>query len=470
MSPSPGTQPGTLTGTLERVDASIDDALSRLFALLRIPSVSAQPEHAADCAAAARYLRDELLACGFDASIRDTPGHPMVVAHDLGATTGPHVLFYGHYDVQPVDPLALWKTAPFEPTLITTESGRVEITARGASDDKGQVMTFIEACRALRAQTGALPVRVSIILEGEEESGSDNLRPFLEQHREELRADIALICDTGMIAPDQPAITGSLRGLVGEEVTIEAARRDLHSGLYGNAARNPIECLCTILGTVRDADGRVTLPGFYDGIAVPPDGQRAAWRAIDPDDNGLLGPVGLAVPAGEAGFTALEQTWCRPSFEINGISGGYEGEGFKTVLPARATAKVSFRLVPGQDPERIRAAFRAHVNAALPSDCRARFTPHGGSKGIALPPDGPFMDAALGALSAEWAPNRAVVIGGGGSIPVVSDLREVLGMDTLLIGFALDDDRIHAPNEKYDLASFHKGIRAWVRVLDALAS
>jgi len=461
----------SLDTTLNRVDASLDDALERLKAFLRIPSVSAQPVHAADCAATAQFLCDELTDCGFEASVRQTPGHPMVVAHDLSATTGPHVLFYGHYDVQPVDPLHLWKTPPFEPTIVTTESGRVVIVARGASDDKGQVMTFIEACRALRAETGALPLRVSIILEGEEESGSENLLPFLQANRDELTADIALICDTSMAGPDRPAITGSLRGMVGDEVTIHAARRDLHSGLYGNAARNPIEVLSRILGSVRDEEtGRVTLPGFYDGVALPSDEVRAGWRTIAPDDSMLLGPIGLHRAAGEQGFTALEQTWCRPSFEINGMTGGYTGDGFKTVLPAKASAKISFRLVPGQNPDAVRATFRAHVQSMLPEDCTAEFDGHGGSAGIALPADGPFMSAALDALSAEWAPHDAVLIGSGGSIPVVADLRNALGMDSLMIGFALDDDQIHAPNEKYDLTSFHKGIRSWVRVLSALGT
>ncbi|WP_323993393.1 dipeptidase [Nguyenibacter sp. L1] len=459
-----------LTPVLDRVDRTLEASLERLFAFLRIPSISAQPAHAGDCRRAAEWLCAELAGIGLDASVRETPGHPMVVAHDRGAAEGPHVLFYGHYDVQPVDPLDLWHSAPFEPQLVRDgDGGGARIVARGASDDKGQVMTFVEALRALRAECGTLPLRVSMVIEGEEESGGANLLPFLQANRDELHADVALICDTGMLEGGVPAITTALRGMVGEEVVIRGADRDLHSGIYGNAACNPLEVLCRILGAVRDpATGRVLLPGFYDGVQDPPEAVRAQWRAIAPSDAGFLGPVGLSVPAGEQGYSAVEQTWCRPTFEINGISGGYAGDGFKTVLPAEASAKISFRLVSGQDPARIRDAFRAHVRAMLPADCTVRFTPHGGSRASVVPADGPRLRAALAALGAEWG-RPAVTVGSGGSIPVVSEVRQALDMDSLLIGFARDDDRIHSPNEKYDLTSFHRGIRSWVRVLDALA-
>ncbi|CDG39101.1 MULTISPECIES: M20/M25/M40 family metallo-hydrolase [Asaia] len=454
---------------LQQVDRDLEKSLDRLFAFLRIPSVSAQPKHAADCRTAAEWLREELSALGFDASVRETAGHPMVVGHEQTASSGPHVLFYGHYDVQPTDPLNLWKSDPFDPAIVTEADGRKIIVARGASDDKGQLLTFIEACRAWKAIKGDLPLKISILIEGEEESGGANLMPFLKANAAELKADVALICDTGMPDRRTPAITTGLRGLVGEEVVIDCATHDLHSGMFGNAARNPIELLCKALGSVRDDKGRVMLPGFYDGVVAPSDTVRAQWRAIFPDDAATLGPVGLSSAAGEDGFTAIEQIWARPSYEINGISGGYEGDGFKTVLPARAMAKVSFRLVPGQNPERVREAFRAHIRSVLPVDAKVSFAEHGASSGFAVPEEGPFLQTALAALGEEWGV-PAVSIGCGGSIPVVAEVKEALDMDSLLVGFAQDDDRIHSPNEQYGVESFHKGIRSWVRILDAFST
>ncbi len=465
----------TPASALALVDGQLEASLERLFALLRIPSVSTQPEHAPDCRRAAEWLCRDLASLGFEAGVRDTPGLPIVVAHDRSATAGPHVLFYGHYDVQPVDPIELWTSGPFEPALVDAPAGLGHtagdrwITARGASDDKGQVMTFLEALRAIRAADGRYPLQISVLLEGEEESGGPSLRPFLEAHAGELRADVALICDTDMLEGGVPAITSMLRGLVGEEITITCADRDLHSGLYGNAARNPLHLLVEILATLRDADGRVMLPGFYDNVVLPPESVRRDWARIGGDDAALLGPIGLAQAAGEVGYTALEQTWARPTCEINGITGGYGGAGFKTVLPGKASAKVSFRMVAGQDPETVRDAFRAHVRARIPSDCSVAFQSHGCSRASALPIDGPYLQAALAALGEEWG-RPAAVVGSGGSIPVVRDLQEALGMDSLLIGFARNDNRIHSPNEKYDLSSFHHGARSWVRVLYRLAA
>ncbi len=458
-----------ISRALDHIDATIEPSVGRLFDLLRIPSISTQPDHAADCRRAAEWLCRDLAGMGFEASVRETPGHPIVVAHELSSRSGPHVLFYGHYDVQPVDPLSLWDTAPFEPSLREDPvRGRKIIVGRGASDDKGQVMTFLEACRALRATLGELPLRISVLIEGEEESGGANLMPFLQAHAEELRCDVALICDTGLAADGVPAITTMLRGLVGEEVVITAADRDLHSGIFGNAARNPIHVLADLIAGLRDAEGRVTLPGFYDGVRDLPESVRAAWRALGLEDALVLGTVGLSVPAGEAGYSALEQTWSRPSCEVNGISGGYQDAGFKTVLPARASAKISFRLVAGQDPEAIRESFRDYVLGRLPPDCRASFSSHGASRASAVPFEGAALRVALAALSEEWG-RPAVTIGSGGSIPVVGELQEALGVDALLVGFGRDDDRIHSPNEKYDLDSFHHGIRSWVRILHALA-
>ncbi len=456
-----------LEPVLAAIDEGMDASLSRLFELLRFPSISTDPAHAQDCRRAAEWLADELRSVGFAADIRETTGHPMVVGHHPGGSEdAPHVLFYGHYDVQPVDPIELWHSDPFEPRLEELADGKRVIRARGASDDKGQLMLFVEACRAWKKVHGALPCRVTILFEGEEESGSASLQPFLEANAEELKADVALVCDTNMWG-DTPAIATSLRGLVGEEVILSAASRDLHSGYYGGIAANPIHVLARILADLHDADGRVTLPGFYDGVEETPPAILRSWEMLAGEDNDLLREVGLSVPAGEKGRGLLERVWARPTVEVNGIQGGYAGEGFKTVIAAQASAKVSFRLVHRQDPHRIRAAFREFVRQRLPADCSVSFAEHGASGAIQLDPDSPWVGLAMQALSQEWE-RPAVRIGMGGSIPVVGDFKKLLDMDCLLVGFARDDDCIHSPNEKYDLESFHKGQRSWARILDIL--
>jgi acetylornithine deacetylase/succinyl-diaminopimelate desuccinylase-like protein len=457
-----------LDQVLQRIDDELPQSLDRLFALLRIESISTDPAYSERCAAAADWLAAELKGLGFDADARPTPGHPMVVAHDGSGVSGPHVLFYGHYDVQPVDPLAEWTSPPFEPTIETARDGSKRIRARGASDDKGQLMTFVEACRAWKTVAGSLPVKVSLLLEGEEESGSRNLEPFLETNAEELRGDVALVCDTGMWSRERPAITTMLRGMVGDEVTITAASRDLHSGGYGSAARNPIHVLADILAALHDPNGAVTIPGFYDDVGEIPAEVKAIWDSLDFDGAEFLGDVGLTIPAGEKGRSVLEMIWSRPTLEVNGIVGGYTGDGFKTVIPSKASAKVSFRLVGDQDPERLRLLFRSFVWERVPADCKVDFKSHGGSPALRLPFDGPFLQKARQALTAEWHQDAAIV-GAGGSIPVVGSFKRLLGMDSLMIGFGLDDDRIHSPNEKYELSSFHGGIRSWARVLAALA-
>jgi len=456
-----------LDTVLARIDADLDAALDRLKALLRIKSISTDPAYAAECRAAGAWLVGDLASIGFQATLHDTPGHPIVTGHARDAA-GPSALFYGHYDVQPVDPIELWEGDPFEPVLLTRPDGSRYIRARGASDDKGQVMTFVEACRAWKAVTGKLPIPVSLVIEGEEESGGASLPPFLEAHAAELEADIGLICDTGMLDPKTPAITTMLRGLCGEELIIEAANRDLHSGLYGSAARNPNHVLARILADLHDETGRVTIPGFYDGVHELAPELEAAWDNLPVDAADFLGAVGLSVPAGEAGRSIFEQTWSRPTAEVNGMGGGYQGEGFKTVIPARASAKVSFRLVFDQDPDRIREAFRSFVRARVPADCSVRFIEHGSGRAITFPIDAPAFGRTRDALTAEWG-REAVFIGSGGSIPVAHELEAKLGMNVVLTGFALDDDRIHSPNEKYELESFRKGIRSWARILAALA-
>lgn len=452
---------------LAQIDATLPEALERLMALLRIPSISTDPAFAADCARAADWLVEDLKSLGFTAAARPTPGHPMVVGHYGQGEGGPHLLFYGHYDVQPVDPLELWSRDPFDPELQDTPKGKV-IRARGASDDKGQLMTFLEALRAWKAVHGTLPCRLTIFLEGEEESGSPSLIPFLQENADELRADIALICDTGLFQDTAPAIVTMLRGLLGEEITIHAANKDLHSGMFGGLARNPIHVLSRILANLHDDTGRVQVPGFYDGVTELPDEIRAQWQNLAFDHAKFLGDVGLSVPAGEQDRTPLEMIWSRPTAEVNGITGGYTGDGFKTVLPAEARAKVSFRLVGQQDPEQLRDSFRQWVRDQLPADCTATFAAHGASPAGVMQITHPAFEAARAALAEEWG-RAAAYVGCGGSIPIAGYFKTHLGMDAMLLGFGRDDDQIHSPNEKYDLECFHKGIRSWARLLARLA-
>lgn len=463
--------PPDVAPVLEALDREADAALKRLFALLAIPSVSTDPVHAEDCARAAQWCAEALGEAGFEAEVRPTQGQPMVVGHagGRGRRTGPRVLFYGHYDVQPADPLEAWERPPFEPWLADDPRHGKMIVGRGASDDKGQLLTFIEACRAWRQAHGGPPLAVSVLLEGEEESGSPSLGPFLDAHQDELKADIALVCDTNQWDANTPAITTMLRGLAFAEIEIEGPPRDLHSGLYGGPAGNPIRALTHILGGLHDGDGRVRIPGFYDGIVEPTPAQREQWQALDFDAAAFLAEIGRSEPAGERDRSVLEQLWSRPTAEINGIVGGYTGPGTKTVIPGRASAKLSFRLVPGQDPKRVLAGFRRFVEERVPTDYRVRVLNEGGSPAVGFDTDAPAFRAAARALEEEWG-RAPVLMGCGASIPIVQSFKSLLGMDSLLIGFALPDDRIHAPNEKYNLASFRRGARSWVRVLRALAA
>ena len=456
----------TLDPVLAHIDAHIENTTAHLFDLLRIPSVSTDPAYRADCDRAADWLVQDLKSIGFDATKRVTSGHPMVVAHAGG--TGPHVMFYGHYDVQPVDPLDLWDSPPFEPSLEPGDLGPV-IRARGSSDDKGQLMTFVEACRAWKSVHGTLPGKISMFFEGEEESGSPSLVPFMTENAEELTADIALICDTGLFGNDTPGIVTRLRGLLGEELTVTGPSKDLHSGMYGGVSMNPARVLAKIIAALHDDTGRITIPNFYDGVRELSPEIAAQWDGLKFDSDGFLAQVGLSEPAGEKGRTALEMIWSRPTCEVNGIWSGYTGAGFKTVLPSQASAKISFRLVGQQDPNAIRESFRSMVQSLLPPDCSVEFREHGTSAGSEMTTDDPAFGAAREALSDEW-PQAAAFVGCGGSIPIAGHFKTILGMDAMLIGFARDNDAIHSPNEKYDQRSFHKGIRSWARILHQLYS
>ena len=456
-----------LDAVLAKLDANAEAALNRLFALLAIPSISTDPACKSDCAKAAAWLAAELSGIGFAASVRETPGHPMVVAHAKPARRDvPHVLFYGHYDVQPPDPRDLWESDPFQPRLVEGAHGR-RIVARGAADDKGQLMTFLEAARAFH-ETGGLPCEVTVLLEGEEETGSPSLPGFLAANKADLAADLMLVCDTGMWDATTPAITTMLRGLVLQEVVIRAAERDLHSGIFGGAAVNPIHVLAKIIADLHDATGRVTLAGFYDGVSELPKEIADQWRDLHFDEKKFLADVSLSRPAGEQKRSVLEMVWSRPTCDVNGIVGGYIAAGSKTVLPAQASAKFSFRLVGKQNPDAVEESFRAFVRQRLPPDCHAEFISHGASPALQLPVASEALTRARRALQQEWG-KEPVLVGCGGSIPIVGMFKHDLGMDALMIGFGLEDDRIHSPNEKYELSSFHKGARSWARVLNALA-
>ena len=434
--------------------------------------MATDPAHAGDCRATAEWLANRLKAMGLETALRDTTGQPVVVGKYEPPGSGshlPHILFYGHYDVQPPDPLDLWETPPFTPQVRKGKDGTESIFARGASDDKGQLMTFLEASRAWLSVHGALPFRLTVLIEGDEEGDTTHLDRFLEQNAAEFAADAAFICDTELWDAKTPAIITMLRGCISDEVTITGPRIDLHSGYYGGPAVNPIKVLSSILAGLHDKNGRIAIPGFYDGVKPIPPKRRKQWAALDFDAGRFLGDIGLAVPAGEKGYSALEQLWARPTAEVNGIYGGYRGVGSKTVLPAEATAKITFRLVEGQDPRKIRRGFRDFVRSRLPKDCKASFTDSGGdSTGIRVAEDTPWIAAAKTALAEEWD-NPPVLAGGGFSIPVVESFKVHLGVDSLLVGFSHENDGAHSPNEKYDISSYHKGIRSWARIIAQLA-
>jgi acetylornithine deacetylase/succinyl-diaminopimelate desuccinylase-like protein len=452
---------------LDRVLATIEgrrvQSVAQLTQLLAIPSVSTKPDHAPDMQRCAQWLVDQLRFAAMEASIMPTPGHPIVVAKNRHEPGRPTVLVYGHYDVQPPEPLEQWTSPPFEPTVRSNA-----IYARGAVDDKGQVWAHIEAITAWQAN-GGLPVNLTLLVEGEEEIGSRNLEPFVKHHVDALRADIAVISDTNQFARGFPAITYGLRGLVYIEVQITAADHDLHSGMYGGAVPNPANILCQVLATLHDERGRVTIPGFYDDVVPLSEEERAMWRKLPFDEKQFADELKLTGLQGEEGYTALERKWARPTCDINGLTSGYQGPGAKTIIPSTASAKVSMRLVPKQDPAQIRDAFERVLRERCPSTVHVEVRPHSLSPGALVPINSRPMQLAADALRIGFGA-EPTLMREGGSIPVVGLLKRVLGLDTLLVGFGLPDDRVHAPDEKFDLDALHGGTRTAAALYERLAT
>ena len=473
--------PAHLDKVLHHLDADEKKALDRMVRWLSIPSVSTDPAHAKDCRAAADWANDALKEAGFDSGVLptgtpDKPGHPVVLAHSHGDDdyAGPHVLFYGHYDVQPPDPLDLWDSPPFEPTFKPAEPGGPgeRVVARGAVDDKGQVMMFLEAMRAWH-DVSAKPaggVRMTVMLEGEEESGSVNLAHFVEEHKERLgAADVCLISDTGMLARGKPAITYGIRGLAYTEITLHGPNQDLHSGAWGGRVLNPATELARIIARLHDDDRRVTIPGFYDDVRELTQAERDAWKALPLDPAAALEKVGLPpeADAGEAGFSAYEREWARPTAEVNGIFGGYTGHGAKTIIPSKATAKISFRLVADQDPEKITRAFFEWLEPQAPAGFTWTLTDHGGGAPATVPTESPTLAAAKRAIKRATGEDPAM-IKTGGSIPVAGMLKQAIDLDTIFMGFGLDDDRVHSPNEKFELDCYRLGAKSHAVLIDEL--
>ncbi len=429
----------------------------------KIPSVSTKPEHAQDCRRAAQWLADQLTPAGLDTSVMETGGHPVVVAKNKHEAGRPTVLFYGHYDVQPPEPLDLWKSPPFEPE---TRDGKV--FARGAADDKGPVWAHLDAIITYQAH-GGLPVNLVCLIEGEEENASENLEAFVKNYAQALKADVAVVSDTGQFGPGRPAITYGLRGLCYQEVTLTASNTDLHSGMFGGTVPNAANELSRLIASLHDADGRVTVDGFYEDVIPLTDDERAAWKALDFDDAGYFSDLGLKDGSGESGYTTLERKWARPTLDVNGITTGYQGDGAKTVIPAKASAKISMRLVPGQSWTKVRDAFQETLRNRCPDNCTLEFLDHGGIDASLLPKDSPAMSLAGEAVEIGFG-TKPVTIREGGSIPVGSLFKEALGLDTLFVGFGLPDDNLHAPNEKMDLAAFHSGRRTAAALYDKLKS
>lgn len=435
------------------VDANSARLLEELFQLIRIPSISTLPEHDGDVARAAQFTADALKTAGLEnIEIIPTERHPLIYADWLHAPGKPTVLCYGHYDVQPPDPLELWVSPPFEP-----EVRNGNIYARGAVDDKGQMYAHIKALEAVKALTGTFPLNIKVLIEGEEEIGGASIAKYVPEHKEKLKADVALVSDTALYAEGIPTLCIGLRGLCYMEVEAQGPSRDLHSGLYGGAAPNAVFGLIELLAKAKNADGVIQIPGFYDDVAEPASAELDSWNSLPFNaDEYVNNEIGAAV-TGEPGRSVFEKTWSRPTLEVHGIAGGFTGAGSKTVIPAKALAKVSFRLVPNQDPEKIVALFKDWVAANKPAGIEAQVKVLGTSPGIIVNPDHPAIAVAAEVFE-ESLGRKTVFTRSGGSIPIVGDFAKHLGIPTVLMGFGLPDDGLHSPNEKFKLANYYQGI------------
>lgn len=440
-------------------------ALEELIEWLRIPSVSSLPEHKGDVERAAEFVRAALDKAGMTRTelIRRGSGHPMVYGEWLGAPGKSTVLFYGHYDVQPPDPLDEWKSPPFEPEIRGND-----IFARGTSDDKGQTWIQVKAVEYLMERDGRLPVNVKFILEGEEEAGGEAITAYVGEKPAQLAADVVVICDSEMFAPELPTICTGLRGIVYGEIHVIGPKQDLHSGVYGGAAPNPLMAVAEILTALKDRDGHIQIPGFYDRVVKPTDAEQAAWRTLPFNEAEYLEKeVGSTELTGEPGFSVFERTWARPTFEVHGIKGGFTGEGAKTVIPAKAVAKVSLRLVADQDPDEVVKQVTAAVEAACPKGVKASFVLLHGAGPSLVNTSNRFIQAAASAME-EIFGAKTVYMRSGGSIPIVGTFAENMGIPSVLMGFGLPDDNLHSPNEKFHLPNFYRGIEAVARYLERL--
>ena len=441
-----------------------DAFLDRLKAVLRIPSISTDPAHVADCARCAEHIAQDLKHAGMTrVEVIKTSGHPVVYAEWLGAPGKPTALVYGHYDVQPPDPLELWKTPPFEPQL---RDGK--LFARGSVDDKGQVYMHLNAVEAHMKVNGRLPVNLKFVIEGEEESGSDSLEGFLTAHRARLDADVIVVSDTAMLGPDQPALTYALRGIMYTQIDVTGPSQDLHSGHFGGAVANPANALSVIIAGLRGADGRVTVPGFYDKVRPLSPAEREQMRQLPFDEAAYLRESGSPAPAGEQGYSTLERISARPTLDVNGMWSGYTGPGAKTVLPAKASAKVSMRLVANQDAAELFPDFAAYVRRLTPAGVTVEVTDLHSCLPFLTTPDHPMLEKARRALNRAWS-KPAAMIREGGSIPVMATFQKTHGLPSILMGFGLDDDNVHAPNEKFSLSSYFGGTRSVAYLYEELA-
>ncbi|MDQ6661826.1 MAG: dipeptidase [Chloroflexota bacterium] len=430
--------------------------LEDLKGWLRIPSISTLPEHANDVRSAAKYAADQLKYIGFEhVEVIETQGHPLVYGEWLKAPGKPTLLMYGHYDVQPVDPVELWESPPFEPTIRGEN-----LYARGACDDKGQTMLVLKALESLMIVNGALPINVKVLIEGEEEAGGESIDAYVRQHADQLKCDAAFICDTGMPTKDIPALVYGLRGIVYTEVEVHGAKHDLHSGMYGGIAPNPLHALALIIVGLKDAGGHIHIPGLYDKLRLPTASEKALWEQDPLNANELLrNEMGVSELTGEAEYPPLERIWARPTLEVHGIAGGFVGEGGKTVIPAMGKAKISLRLPPDLKSAEVFDLFERRVKELAPAGVEVIVRNLHGGEGMLMSPDIPVMQAASEALQETFG-HETVFIREGGSIPIAALFNEILSVPVVMMGFALPDDNLHAPNEKYSLSQFYKGMRA----------